>query len=65
MAGFSFGEVGRQCARGREADRKRLLGHSFGNDLTNRVYGHRSIKELKQEIEKIQLRIQLQESTEG
>ena len=37
----------------READRKRLLGHSFGNDITNRVYGHRSIQELKEQIEKI------------
>ena len=39
----------------READRKRLLGHSFGNDVTNRVYGHRSLQELKTEIEKIRV----------
>ena len=39
----------------READRKRLLGHSFGNDVTNRVYGHRRLQELKTEIEKIRV----------
>ena len=38
----------------READRKRLMGHSFGNDITNGVYGHRSLKELWLEIEKIE-----------
>ena len=36
-----------------EADRKRMLGHSFGNDITNGVYGHRSVEELRAEIEKI------------
>ncbi len=39
----------------READRKRMLGHSLRNDVTNSVYGHRSIAELSAEIEKIQL----------
>ena len=39
----------------READRKRMLGHSFGNDMTNGVYGHRTLEELRGEIEKIQL----------
>lgn len=38
-----------------EADRRRMLGHSFGNDVTNGVYGHRSVKELSLEIEKIQI----------
>lgn len=37
----------------READRKRMLGHAFGGDITNDVYGHRSIDELRTEIEKI------------
>lgn len=37
----------------READRKRMLGHSFGNDITNGVYGHRTPEELRVEIEKI------------
>ena len=37
----------------READRKRLLGHSFGSDLTNGIYGHRTLDELRAEIEKI------------
>ena len=37
----------------READRKRMLGHSFGNDITNGVYGHRTLEELRTEIEKI------------
>ena len=38
----------------READRKRMLGHSFGNDITNGTYGHRSLEELRLEIAKIQ-----------
>lgn len=36
-----------------DADRKRMLGHSFGNDITNAVYGHRTLEELRAEIEKI------------
>lgn len=36
-----------------ENDRKRMLGHSFGNDVTNAVYGHRTLEELRTEIEKI------------
>lgn len=39
----------------READRKRLLGHSFGNDITNGIYGHRTLEELRSEVEKIKL----------
>ena len=39
----------------READRKRMLGHSFGNDITNGVYGHRTLEELRVEIEKIKV----------
>ncbi len=38
-----------------ENDRKRMLGHSFGNDITNGIYGHRTLEELRNEIEKIQL----------
>ena len=38
-----------------EADRKRMLGHSFQNDITNRVYGHRTVEELRIEIEKIRV----------
>lgn len=38
----------------RENDRKRMLGHSFG-DITNRVYGHRELDDLRREIEKISL----------
>lgn len=38
-----------------ENDRKRLLGHSFGADITNAVYGHRNIEELRAEIEKIKI----------
>lgn len=33
----------------READRKRMMGHSFGNDITNGIYGHRTLEELRQE----------------
>ena len=39
----------------RENDRKRMLGHSFGNDVTNAVYGHRTLEELRAEIEKIKV----------
>ena len=39
----------------READRKRLLGHSFGNDITNGIYGHRTLEELRAEVEKIRI----------
>lgn len=41
-----------------ENDRKRMLGHSF-SDITNRVYGHRELEDLRKEIEKIQLPINL------
>lgn len=39
----------------RENDRKRMLGHTFGNDITNAVYGHRTVEELRAEIEKIKV----------
>lgn len=35
------------------ADRKRMLGHSFGSDITDGVYGHRTLADLMAEIEKI------------
>lgn len=38
-----------------ENDRKRMLGHSFGADITNAKYGHRSVEELRKEIEKIKI----------
>ncbi|MBQ6321647.1 MAG: integrase [Lachnospiraceae bacterium] len=38
----------------RENDRKRMMGHAVG-DITNDVYGHRDLEDLRQEIEKIQL----------
>lgn len=38
-----------------ENDRKRMLGHSFGNDTTNAKYGHRTVEELRCEIERIKL----------
>lgn len=39
----------------KENDRKRMLGHSFGGDVTNDVYGHRTLEDLRSEIEKIKL----------
>ena len=36
-----------------EADRKRMMGHSFGSDITNGIYGHRTVDELRDEIIKI------------
>lgn len=38
-----------------ENDRKRMLGHSFGMDITNGVYGHRTLDDLRAEIEKIKV----------
>lgn len=38
-----------------ENDRKRMMGHSFGNDITNAKYGHRTIDDLRREIEKIKV----------
>ena len=38
-----------------ENDRKRMMGHSFGNDITNAKYGHRTIEDLREEIEKIKV----------
>lgn len=38
----------------KENDRKRMLGHKF-DDITNSIYGHRSLEDLHQEIEKINL----------
>ena len=32
-----------------------MLGHSFGNDITNGVYGHQTLEELRTEIEKIRV----------
>ena len=39
----------------RENDRKRMMGHSFGADITNGVYGHRTLEDLRAEIEKIKV----------
>lgn len=36
-----------------ERDRKRMLGHAVG-DITNDIYGHRNLEDLRAEIEKIQ-----------
>ena len=38
-----------------ENDRKRMLGHSFRRDITNGVYGHRTLEDLREEIEKIKV----------
>lgn len=38
-----------------ENDRKRLLGHSFSGDITNGIYGHRTVEDLRKEIEKIKV----------
>lgn len=39
-----------------ENDRKRLLGHSFTtSDITNKIYGHRSLDDLRIEVEKIKV----------
>lgn len=38
-----------------ENDRKRMLGHAFNGDITNSVYGHRDLDDLREEIEKIKI----------
>lgn len=38
----------------KENDRKRLLGHKF-QDITNKVYSHRDLEDLRVEIEKISI----------
>lgn len=38
----------------RENDRKRMLGHSF-SDITNNVYGHRELEDLREQIELIKI----------
>lgn len=38
-----------------ENDRKRMMGHSFGKDITNAIYGHRTLDALRTEIEKIKV----------
>lgn len=37
-----------------ENDRKRLMGHAF-NDVTNAVYGHRTVEQLRRSIEMIKI----------
>ena len=37
-----------------ENDKKTMLGHAF-QDVTNKVYRHRSLEELRKQIEKIQV----------
>ena len=36
----------------KDNDRRRMLGHSF-QDITNKTYGHRTLEDLRSEIEKI------------
>lgn len=38
-----------------ENDRKRMLGHSFSGDITNKVYGHRMLDDLREQLEKIKV----------
>ncbi len=38
-----------------ENDRKRMMGHSFGNDITNATYGHRTLEDLRVQMDKIKL----------
>ena len=38
-----------------ENDRKRMRGHAFSGDITNSVYGHRDLEDLRKEIEKIKI----------
>lgn len=40
-----------------ENDRKRMMGHAFGNDITNRIYGHRELEDLRKQIEKIKVNL--------
>lgn len=38
-----------------ENERKLILDHSFGQDITNGIYGHRDLEDLRNEIEKIKI----------
>lgn len=38
----------------KENDRKRMLGHAF-KDVTNKIYGHRELEDLREQIEKIKV----------
>ena len=40
-----------------ENDRKRMMVHSFKEDITNKVYGHRELEDLRKEIEKIEINL--------
>lgn len=40
-----------------ENDRKRMIGHSFKGDITNKIYGHRDLEELRKQIEKIKINL--------
>ncbi len=40
-----------------ENDRKRMMGHSFKEDITNKVYGHHELEDLRKEIEKIEINL--------
>ena len=48
----------------RENDRKRMLGHVVG-DITNDVYGHRTLDDFKTEIEKIDVQKIIQQKDLG
>lgn len=52
---FNAAFYDRKIKIGKENDRKRMLGHSFGGDVTNDVYGHRTLEDLRSEIEKIKI----------
>ena len=45
-----------------ELSKKLMLGHSLGTDVTNRKYGHRTLTQLKAEIQKIVTSSSLKES---
>lgn len=47
-----------------ENDRKRMLGHKFA-DVTNGIYGHRTVEDLRREIEKIPCRKCVENRTEN
>ena len=40
-----------------ENDRKRMMVHSFKEGITNKVYGHRELEDLRKEIEKIEINL--------
>ena len=50
----------KSCRR-EQKHRRRMPVHSFGSDITNGIYGHRTVEERKEQIEKICIQNRVQD----